>query len=123
MSTTLTKPATTILTGDSWIPFEGSAESDGDIVILRPSVDESATLELPASDVREQDGQVEVRLGASILNVDALKGYGQQAASMSSSFGARKQCDYNSTACIGNTEMCCHTGKIIGRCDGYWGCR
>lgn len=123
MSTTLSQSASSSLTEGSWIRFAGSAVNTGNTWVLSPTEDESAILELLANDVRRQFADVVVRVGAIIVNHEALKGYGTQGVPMSSSLAAMSECEDNSTACIGNTEICCHTGRIIGSCDGYWGCQ
>jgi hypothetical protein len=115
--------ATTFWTQDSWIKFDGTAEQHGDTVWLKPSVDESLTLELAALDVRTDGEEVKVRVGASLLKSSAIKSDDPETVSDASSSSAKLQCDGNPTACIGDAEFCCDSGKIIGSCFGYWRCR
>lgn len=114
------EPTTSALTEGSWIQFTGTAEAQGNIFLLRPAEEESMTLELLADDVLQEGGLVMVRVGAFILNFDVLKDSTSIMAHITSQ--AQNECDNNPTACIGSSEICCHSGKFIGKCVGYWRC-
>ena len=117
MNLTKSRPGTSATIEELWIRFNGTAETHGQIVWLKPFDDEALILKLTHNNVKISGDQVEVRHGATILNLAEIKSNEPKSEARPST-----DCDGNDTGCIGAVEYCCHNGKVVGHCDGYYRC-
>lgn len=105
---------------DVWINFEGTREIADEYSILRPANDRKVAIAFADADVRESNGRVEIRKGAYWLSIEVSPF--SLLRLRPTATRVRRECNNNLTTCIGATEFCCNSGKVLGKCTGYWKC-
>jgi hypothetical protein len=99
--------------------FRGSAEKRGDAVRLTAEGG-NGSIELADGDVRVEGGQVRVRRGAIALFVG--EPHTGDASARPGRAALQGLCPSGITCCIGSVQLCCDDFRVIGPCQGAWGC-
>ncbi len=103
-----------------WLPFEGTAEKVGDR--YRLTGDGGGIVELAEGDVRENGGEIEVRLLADTALVEAPAAVASNPMRDERVMATAGRCPTPRKACIGLVLFCCRPFKPVGVCLGVSGC-
>ena len=89
---------------DEWLPLEGRVSRTSDTIYQLSAGD--AVIEIPAKDMRENEGRFEIRRGAGVKLIKPPRGTAPE--------GSR------ATYCIPPVMYDCATGQAIGSCEDFW---
>jgi hypothetical protein len=106
------------MSATEWVLFDGTAEDNGSTYVLT-AVGAKAQIVVDKMHVRLGEESVEVRTGAAVQVRNAPSG--QRPADAPQALD--DPCEGRGTMCVGLVEICCGNEKVIGPCEGVWGCQ
>lgn len=115
-SPTSTKPADVA----DWIPFKGSAATNGDQVQL--TADNGDAFEMDAKDVKVSGTDIQVKANADAHTVKHAGGGTRPANAIGGDCHKQDDCPSHCASCIGLVRVCCGGGGTRGFCLGAYGC-
>lgn len=99
--------------------FSGGWTYRGDIIELAPIEDRRIRVSMLREDVEFRNGSPYVRVGAQAQAIDIPE---DSPVAAVKGDATHSDCSEHRTCCVGGTEYCCDTRKVVGDCKGFWSC-